>query len=162
MIAMDLKKRVRALSTCGSGSMKNDLSIIPIARILHHFRNSNSFSNLCADPHLPLETKFVVSSLIKLQFCVHCFCKLKPWPFVFEQSLPLLLLCDCTEGDMLVEFFYHFHFSFLGTLSLCDISPTFKVSLVLSSALGYSVFHLSQEKLQHLHYLQFRTLLSVP
>jgi hypothetical protein len=76
--------------------------------------------------------------------------------------LPLLLLCDCTEGDMLVEFFHHFHFSFLGTLSLCDVSPTFKVSLVLSSALGYSVFHLSHEKLQHLHYLQFRTLLSVP
>jgi hypothetical protein len=78
MIAMDLKKRVRALSTCGSGSMKNDLSVIPMARILHHFRNSNSFSNLCAGSHLPLETKFVVSSLIKLQVCVHCFCKLKP------------------------------------------------------------------------------------
>jgi hypothetical protein len=58
--------------------------------------------------------------------------------------------------------FYHFHFSFLGTLSLCDNSPTFKVSLVLSSALGYSVFHLSHEKLQHLHFLQFRTLFFVP
>jgi hypothetical protein len=68
MIAMDLKKRVRALSTCGSGSMKNNLSVIPIARILHHFRNSNSFSN-----HLPLETKFVVSSLIKLQVVYTAF-----------------------------------------------------------------------------------------
>lgn len=73
MIAIDLKKRVRALSTCSSGSMKNDLSIIPIARILHHFRNSNSFSNLCAGSHSPLETKFVVSSLIKLQVVYTAF-----------------------------------------------------------------------------------------